>query len=38
MTNIEKQIVTFQVMRRTPMESMDFIVELQGKLNGNQEH
>ncbi|HIQ37842.1 MAG TPA: hypothetical protein EYH36_07585 [Desulfocapsa sulfexigens] len=37
MTNIEKQIAGFQVMRKTPMEAMDFIVELQGKLNGIDE-
>ena len=34
MTNIEKQIVEFQVIRKTPMEAMNFIVELQEKLNG----
>jgi len=37
MTTIEKQIVAFQVMRKTPMEAMDFIVGLQEKLNGKQE-
>lgn len=33
MTNVEKQIVSFQVMRKTPLEAMNFIVELQGQLN-----
>ncbi len=37
LTNIEKQIVAFQVMRKTPMEAMNFIVELQRQLNGKQE-
>ena len=34
LTNIEKRIVAFQVMRKTPMEAMSFVVELQEKLNG----
>ncbi len=33
MKNIAKQIVGFQVMRKTPMEAMSFIVELQEQLN-----
>ncbi len=37
MTTIEKQIVGFQVMSKTPMEAMNFIVELQEKLNRSHE-
>jgi hypothetical protein len=33
LTDIEKQIVGFQIMRKTPMEAMDFIIELQQELN-----
>ena len=37
LTPIEQQIAAFQVMRKTPMEAMDFILELQEQLNGSHE-
>lgn len=36
MSDIEKQIVGFQVIRKTPMEAMSFILELQEQLNRSQ--
>jgi len=33
LSNIEKKITAFPIMRRTPMEAMNFIVELQKELN-----
>ncbi len=38
LTDIEKQIVAFQVMRKTPMEAMDFILGLQEQLNDSHEY
>jgi hypothetical protein len=35
LTNIEKQIAAFQVMRKTPMDAMNFIIELQKELNNS---
>ena len=37
LTTIEQQIAAFQVMRKTPMEAMDFILGLQDQLNGSHE-
>lgn len=36
LTNIEKQIVAFHVMRKTPMDAMDFIIDLQEELQQRQ--